>query len=141
MSDIQEDLRQYLIADASVLALVSTRIFPDVLPQGQSNDSIVLETISSNTDGTIGGTIVSVGTRISVRCYSSTKKQASVIAKTVRIDSGLEQLANATMNGRWIQHVECEDAITGQEELPIDGGSYSRYVAVQDYRIVHDDDT
>ena len=141
MSDIQEDLRQYLIADASVLALVSTRIYPDVLPQGQSNDSIVLETISSNTDGTIGGTIVSVGTRISVRCYSSTKKQASVIAKTIRIDAGLEQLANTTMNGRWIQHVECEDAITGQEELPIDGGSYSRYVAVQDYRVVHDDDT
>ena len=141
MSDIQEDLRQYLIADATVLGLVSTRIYPDLLPIGQTSDSIVLETISSNTEPAISGTIISVNTRISVRCYSETKKQASVIAKSVRIDSGLEQVKNETMNGRWINHVDCEDAHTGQEELPVDGGSYSRYVVVQDYLISHVDDT
>ena len=141
MSDIQEDLRQYLIADANVLALVSTRIYPDVLPLGQTSDSIVLETISSNTEPTIDGTIAKVDTRISVRCYSATKKQASVIAKNVRLDSGLESLKNTTMNSRWIEHVNCEDAHSGQEELPVDGGSYHRYVVVQDYRIAHADDT
>jgi len=141
MSDIQEDLRQYLIADANVLALVQTRIYPDVLPAGQNSDSIVLETISSLTEPAISGTNISVQTRVSLRCYSATKKQASIIAKTVRVDSGLEQLKNTTMNSRWINHVNCEDAHTGQEELPIDGGSYSRYVVVQDYRISHVDDT
>lgn len=49
LKDIRPALRTFVLADAAVAALASTRMYPVKLPQGQTSPSIVYNEISGDT--------------------------------------------------------------------------------------------
>jgi len=81
---IIDDLRTYLLADATVASLVGTRIHPVIIPQKPPFPSVAIQTISGqrvhSTDGASGLT----GPRIQIDCWDETFAGADAVFEAVR---------------------------------------------------------
>lgn len=138
MADLGTAVRGYLIANAGVLALTSTRIYPDVLPQGYtvaSGGALTYSIISTVHDHMINGLAGIARSRIEFAAFAGTRAAANAIAESVRA-SGLVG-TTGTVGEVFFESVMIADGIQTLDERPTDGSQEHRYLTVFDYLIAY----
>jgi len=135
MADLGTAVRTYLLADSGVSALVGTRIYPDVLPQGYSvasGGALTYTIIDTTHDPLINGLAGIARSRIEFASFASTRAGANEIAEAVRSSDlvGFTGLMGGTV---WIESVRIESGIQTLDERPTDGSQEHRYLTVFDY--------
>jgi hypothetical protein len=138
MADIGSAVRGYLAANTGVAALVSSRIYPDVLPQGytiRTGGALTYTVISTIHDHLINGLAGIVRSRVEFTAFASTRAGANLIAEAVRT-SNLQGYTGA-MGGVFIESVMISGGIQTLDERPTDGSQEHRYLTVFDYMIAY----
>jgi hypothetical protein len=137
MADIGTTVRTFLAAKTGVAALVATRIYPDVLPQGyrtSQGGALVYVVIPSSHDHLLNGLAGIARCRIELTAYSATRAGANAIAEAVRT-CGLVGHTGA-MGTMQILSVMKEGG-QSMDVLPTDGGQEHRYLMINDYHIAY----
>jgi hypothetical protein len=93
MPTMGEQLVAKLTADSAVTALVSSRIFPNVLPQGSSLPAIVYTVVDDVPQRTLSGAVDELlhNSRVQIDCYARASASLGGYA-------GAHQLADAVNN-------------------------------------------
>lgn len=84
MKDIRPALREFLLGDSGLVALVAARVFPIVLPQGQKLASVVYTRISGQGDYKMDGPSGYVRPRIQIAAWAPTADAAVTLANRVK---------------------------------------------------------
>lgn len=84
MVDVRPGLRAYLLADGAIAALVGTRVYPVILPQGVTATSIVYSRISGQGDHHMQGASGLSRPRIQIDCWSLSADHAASLALAVK---------------------------------------------------------
>jgi hypothetical protein len=138
MADLGDAVRGFLIADAGVLALVASRIYPDVLPQGYSvasGGALTYTIIDTIHDHLINGLSGIARSRVEFAAFASTRSGANAIAEAVRV-SGLVGTTGA-VGDVFFESVRLEEGVQTLDERPTDGSQEHRYITVFDYLIAY----
>jgi hypothetical protein len=142
MADLGTAVRGYLIANAGVLALTSTRVYPDVLPQGYSVSSggaLTYTIIDTIHDHLLNGLSGIARSRIEFAAFASNRAGANAVAEAVRA-SGLVG-KTGLVGGVFFESVMIVDGIQTLDERPTDGSQEHRYLTVFDYMIAYQETT
>lgn len=142
MADIGTAIRTFLASKSAITSLVSTRILPDVLPQGYrvgSGGAITYAVVSTMHDHLINGLAGIARSRIEFTCYAATRAGANAIAEAIRT-CGLVGYTGA-IGTTQILSVRLEDGNQSLDELPTDGGQEHRYLTVFDYMVAYTETT
>ena len=83
MSTLEEALYAHLAADAAIAALVSTRIYPMLVPQDSDLPAIAYQRISRIGQHSHDGASVPARARIQITCLASTYSGAKALAGAV----------------------------------------------------------
>lgn len=138
MADLGTALKGYLVANAGVLALTSTRIYPDVLPQGYTvanGGALTYTIIDTIHDHMINGLAGIARSRVEFAAFGGTRLAANAIAEAVRA-SGLVGTVGA-VGDMFLESVMIDGGIQTLDEQPTDGSQEHRYFAVFDYLIAY----
>jgi hypothetical protein len=84
MNDIRPGLRSFLLADPLIAAMIVSRIFPVVLPQGQREPSIVYTRVSGLGDHTMQGASGLSRPRFQIDAWAVTQDDAAALASLVK---------------------------------------------------------
>lgn len=84
-----DDLRAFILADSTVLSLVSARMYPHKLPQSPTVPAISYEVISEVRGHTMGGRDKLPATRVQIDAWATTYAQASQLGDAIlfRLDA------------------------------------------------------
>ena len=85
MADVTEALYTQMTATAGLTALVSTRIYPDLMPQPPTLPAVVYQMISNNREERHGGQTGDARPRFQITCWASTALAAAAVAVQVRL--------------------------------------------------------
>lgn len=96
MRDLRPALRSWLLADAAVAAVVSTRVYPIQLPQGQRQASIVYNRISERGDYHTQGPSGLIETRMQIDAWAPLVDDASDLAD--KIKDRMDDLRHSTVS-------------------------------------------
>jgi len=132
-TDISEAVRDFLLADPDIAALVDTRICADQLPEGIATPAIVFYEISSNIEDALVGIINCSISRFQVEAFASTRPMADKLQRMIvrRLGSFIGKVGEVCMK---------TSRMTGQSfetERPELGSAGFRYISRVDYRITH----
>lgn len=142
MADLGAAIKGFLAADAGVYALTSTRIYPDVLPQGYTvtiGGALTYTIISTNHDHLINGLAGIARSRIEFAAFAKTRLASNAIAEAVRA-SGLVG-TTGLVGGVLFESVMITDGVQTLDERPTDGSQEHRYITVFDYMIAYQEST
>lgn len=81
---IENDLRSFLLGDGDIAALVSTRIYPEFIPQNRPVPAIVYQRILKETPYHLGGQGTLVAPRIQLSCWADDPDTRATLAELVR---------------------------------------------------------
>ncbi len=84
LADIRPGLRTLLLANANIVAAVSNRIYPVILPQGVVEDSIVYNRISESESSHYVGPTGLILMRVQIDALSQSIDSASAIADLIK---------------------------------------------------------
>lgn len=130
MADVGESLRTRLLADANVAALVSSRMYPDELPQNTTIPAIAYRVISTTHVHTINGPKAGFRrSRITIECFASTRPVANDLANKARL-AVVDWYGDAS--GVDVRAVEMDSGETYFTEQNTEGSHELRYVTTQD---------
>lgn len=133
MPDIASTVRTILVNDATVSALVSTRIYSDILPQGATLPAVTYTVVTAVPNETLTA-ISNISTaRIQVDCHDDTRADANTLADGVRL--ALE-LHNHTLTGS--QYVNGIHMVSGPQDLfdeSAAGTDERRFISSMDFRV------
>lgn len=130
MADITESVRDYLLTKTAVTALVSTRIYPDVLPQAATLPAVTYTKISTVHNHTLSALAGLASCRIEFSCYALTRRIANSIADAIQ-QCGIVAVKGLTYSTD-IRGVYLEDGQQTYQEAPSDGSQVHRYVCTFD---------
>lgn len=83
---IEEGLYSYLSGKAAISALVSTRVYPMLVPQGATYPAISYQKISGNHVRALSGSTAGLANpRIQINCWARTYSAAKSLAEQVRL--------------------------------------------------------
>jgi hypothetical protein len=80
---IESDLKAYLAADAAILALVGSRIYPLKLPQAPTLPALTYQKISGSRVTSLSGYSGLSHPRMQIDCWASTYEQVKDVAAAV----------------------------------------------------------
>lgn len=82
---IEYAVRRQLLDNASVAALVSDRIYPLMIPQGEPLPVITYSVVATDEDNQEGDAATLARARLQLDCWATTYKQANDLARAVRL--------------------------------------------------------
>lgn len=82
--DLRPALRAFLLADASIVAMVGARVHPVRLPQGQKEPSVVYHRISALGDHNMAGPSGLSQVRMQVDCWAASSDTAAELSDLVK---------------------------------------------------------
>lgn len=82
---IEYAVRRQLLDNAAVAALVGDRIYPLVIPQGESLPAITYSIVATDEDTQEGDADTLARARVQLDCWATTHKQANDLARAVRL--------------------------------------------------------
>ena len=85
MADVTQALYTQLSGTAGLTALVSTRIYPDLMPQSPTLPAVVYQMISNVREERHGGQTGDARPRFQITCWASTALAAAAVATQVRL--------------------------------------------------------
>lgn len=83
-ANVRAALRQYLLADAPIAAIVGTRVYPSRMPQGEVRTSIVYTRVSEVGDHHLSGPSGLTRTRVQIDSWAQTIDAAVALADAVK---------------------------------------------------------
>jgi len=113
---LEESLYAYLKDYAGLKSLVSDRIYPDRLPPGTTDASVVFEMVSGPRYHAMGKDVSLTSPRYLFYCWGTSKSSAVSVAKQVR--AALQDYSSAAMGGTGgvtVQHIYLEDEYDGED--------------------------
>ena len=130
MSFIEEAIRNKLLNDANVSALVGTRIYASELPQKPTYPVLIYERLDSERDFTMQGPSGFVESTVQIRVYAETYAQVKDLStKTRQALNGLTEIVlGVNILGIFLQG----DSDEFDEDLDVNS-------AILDYTINHDE--
>lgn len=103
MADVTEALYSKLSGTAGLTALVSTRIYPDLMPQTPTMPAVVYQMISNHREERHRGQTGDARPRFQITCWAATPLAAAAVAEQVRLAvmamSGT--IASVVITGVW----------------------------------------
>jgi hypothetical protein len=84
IANIRAALRSYLLADSGIAAVVTARVFPLKMPQGETRASIVFTRVSGLSGVTSSGAERVARPRIQIDCWASDPDAAASLADLVK---------------------------------------------------------
>jgi hypothetical protein len=138
MASIGTEIKKFLATKAGVTALVGTRIFPVVLPQGydlSQGAALTYRVLSRPSSHLINGIDGICRARIEFSAFAALYETAEQVADAVRM-SGLPGFVGL-MGDKQIESVQLSDGGDTYDESPSDGGQSHRYVTVFDYLVTY----
>lgn len=121
-------LRDYLLTKTAVTNLVGQRVFPCVLPQGETIPAVDMRIVTADPTNTISTWTRHTQSRIVIDCYSDIEPdQAAAVAEAVR-DCGIVGYRGSVGN-TFIHGVQLDDNITIDTEGVSPGSDAYRWVA------------
>src|ERR1044072_6747714 len=84
LADLRLGIRNLLLANAGIVGVVGDRVYPVVLPQGVTQDSLVYTRISEGENSTFLGPSGLLSTRIQLDAYSLSADRATTLADLVK---------------------------------------------------------
>lgn len=103
MPDVTEAIYTQLSGAAGLSALVSTRVYPELMPQSPTLPAVVYQMISNDREERHGGQTGDARPRFQITCWASTPLAAAAVAEQVRLAlmamSG--SVASVTIRGVW----------------------------------------
>lgn len=134
MPDIAASIRTRLLADASVAALVGTRIQSDVLEQGQTLPAITYQVIDTVPNETLAAISDVSRARVQVDCFGATRGAANALADAVRLSLQMFRglIGSQFVNG--IQMPTGEIHLVDRNEA---GTDQRRYITTQDFYVFY----
>lgn len=114
--DFEEALYAALVADGRVGALVSTRVYPQVIPQDVDLPAIAYQKISGPRWTSHDGALGLVATRMQLTCTAESYADAKAVFHAVReLLSGFRGMlgASATAPGVWVVRSALDNEIDG----------------------------
>ena len=79
----ESDLYTALSGRAGLTALVSTRIFPDAIPEGDALPAVVYQRASTTPVTTIGGVTLAEDVRFAITAWADTRATAESVADQI----------------------------------------------------------
>jgi hypothetical protein len=134
---IEKALRAKLIGDATIAALVSGRVFPDKIPERDTDGdppvmpALVYQMIASNRDHTLDGPSGLVEGAFQIKCFDDNYSGAVDLADAVRLEiDGFEgTVAGVEIHGIFLDvEIDLPAVMVGAETL-------KRYCKVLDFRV------
>jgi hypothetical protein len=135
MGNVISAVRSYLIADTDTAALIGSRMFFDVLPQGVDLPAAIISRESERYEHELSSRAGIVHTRVSIECHSATRLEADAIARAM-LTSDIDSI-KGTNYGVNFRGVMIDD---GQRAFVIesrDGQDDRRYVTTFDFMVSH----
>ena len=83
--DIGEALYGYLSTYAGLTALISTRLYPDILPQTPTYPAVTMQLISRVRDHLFHADSTMAKSRYQFSCFGLTRTSAKVVSKQIRL--------------------------------------------------------
>ena len=138
MSDIAKGVRTYLQTKSGVTDLISTRMYPDVLPQNATMPATTISVVSGNSEYNLTGGEGNARARVQIDCFGATRSAVNELAEAIRVElhgyngaAGSETVQSCLMENK-------RDLI----DQPIDGDSYAvRYRKMIDFSVIHTEAT
>ena len=122
MADIGTAIRKYLADNAAVAALVSDRIWPDILKQNATMPAVTYHRVSTDHFGTINGSVLGLArVRLTIDSFADSRPGANALAEAIRT-SGILGLGHTTVNGVDIGSVVIDSGQSHYPVPPTDGG-------------------
>lgn len=116
--DLEQAVYQYLSSDATVRALVGSRIHPGMAPAGEPPPYVVYQPPTRERRRTLNGYVNLNRWLMQIDCHAETYAQARQL--WLAVSSAMESFQSGDLN---VQAVLEEDT-DGDVELPADGGGY-----------------
>ena len=132
-------MRTYLLTKSALTDLVSTRIYPDALPQNPTYPNIALRKISGSHGQHLLGSDGGGNVRIQADCYGATSLAAEEVKEQVRIamqNHGSNKGAHTAMGSVNVSGVIVDDSIDTYRP-PTDKSDQGNYVRSIDSLIAH----
>lgn len=136
---IVKTVRQLLVADATVNALVAGRIMAHPLEQAATLPAVTIQLISSNSSQHMGDASGLAESRVQINCYDDDDTDVTVLA------DGIFKALNrysGTVSGQTVSHVFADDnAATGYDQPTTPDDTQRRFFYRRDYRVWHAEET
>ena len=137
-TDASAALYNILANDSDTSNTVSTRIYPDALPQNATLPAIVYWRVSGSSTNTIDGSVGGLARgRFTVEAYHTKREDANLLSEYARL-----ALINArgTYDGTKIRNCLVDTHQQHFVENPTDGNSELRYVTSLDFTVHYIED-
>ena len=133
MSDIGKGVRNYLVSKSAVTDLVSTRIYPAVLPQAATLPAVVYSVITNVPNDDVLGSSGSVTANVQLDIYSDAHITTNNISEQIRLQMqgysgamGDETVGASRLLNRFEQY-----------EKPVDGSDVGRHRVIMSFDITY----
>lgn len=112
MADIRQAVYTTLSGHAGTAALVSTRVYPKIMPQQPTMPAIVYQMIDNDRVQAHRGQTTGAKARFQVTCWGSTTASCEAVSEQARLAmiAASGSVASVTING-----VTCEGEVEGYE--------------------------
>jgi hypothetical protein len=129
MSDGGKAFRTYILTKTGVSSLISTRMYPDYLPQTPTLPAVVYHVISNVPEHHLGGAAALTTLRIQANLYATSRSGANTLAEAMR------NAANGYTGAMGAEYAQtCRLDVTRYDtDEPADGSDLHRYVVSQDW--------
>lgn len=134
MKDIRPALREFLLGDSNIAALVATRVFPIVLPQGTKLASVVYTRISGGGDHDMQGVTGYARPRIQIAAWAPKADDAVALAN--RLKDRLDGYSGEMGTGAAIVRVQ---GVFKTDEREIYDDVVQMFGVMRDYFIHHEE--
>lgn len=138
LADIRPGLRTLILSNGQIAAIVGTRVYPVLLPQGVTADSIVYNRITESESYRYVGPSGLVIARIQIDAWSQSVGQANALGDLIKEHIGgfSGQLAYGSSSPSDYVNVQGIFLINGDEDYDSVAALYRRR---RDYNIVYED--
>jgi hypothetical protein len=133
VADISTAVRQYLIANSGVSALIGTRIYTHLLKQDATLPAVVMNKISTQHHHTLSNFSGNASVRLQFDCYGATADSANDVAEAIRT-SGIVGLKGVT-NSVDIRGARMEEGERYEVDPARDGSDEHRYITSFDLMV------
>lgn len=133
---VEKAIRDYVLANSAVAALIGARLTPEVVDQAWSTTdgpAVTYEVISTDDDHTLSDRAGLCHSRFQFVCYADSRMTANATARAIK-NSGIAAI-KGTYSGVNIRGVSVESGIRTDIEKPDDGKASFRYLAEFDLMV------
>jgi hypothetical protein len=131
---MHNDLRDYLLADATLFALVNTRIFPAVIPQGTLFPCIGYMEVSTTRFLALDGPTGLAQWQMAFASFAETYQQAKAVGDAIR--KRLDGKSKLTQGATYFGAITMASELDGFDaEAGVNAATPGLHRVVQDFRV------